>query len=160
VLINPANVPAAYHVKELEAAAQAIGQHLIILRASSEAQLSLAFENLAQYRVEGLIIVPDPFFDSRRDELVAIMHRYAIPTIFGWREFVTSGGIMSYGIKFAEASHELGAYVAKFLKGAKPADLPVQQPTKFELVINLKAARALGLAVPTSILLRADEVIE
>jgi putative tryptophan/tyrosine transport system substrate-binding protein len=91
---------------------------------------------------------------------VAITRRYAIPTIFGWREFVTSGGIMSYGIKFAEASRELGAYVAKFLKGAKPADLPVQQPTKFELAVNLNAARALGLTVPTTILLRADEVIE
>ena len=160
VLINPTNVPAAYHVKELEAAAHATGQQLIILRASSEPELPVAFENLVQYRVGGLIIVPDPFFDSRRDELVAITRRYAIPTIFGWREFVTSGGIMSYGIKFAEASRELGAYVAKFLKGAKPADLPVQQPTKFELAVNLNAARALGLTVPTSILLRADEVIE
>jgi len=160
VLINPTNVPAAYHIKELEGAAHATGQQLIVLRASSEEQLALAFENLVQYRVEGLIIVPDPFFDSRRDELVAITRRYPIPTIFGWREFVNSGGIMSYGIKFAEASHELGAYVAKFLLGAKPADLPVQQPTQFELVVNLRAARALGLTVPTSILLRADEVIE
>ena len=159
VLINR-NILAAYHIKELQEAAQATGQRLIIFQASSRAELALAFEGLTQHRVEGLVIVPDPFFDSRRDELVGMTRRYAIPTIFGWREFVTSGAIISYGIKFAEASYGLANYIAKFLKGAKPADLPVQQPTKFELVVNLKAAHELGLTVPTSILLRADEVIE
>ena len=160
VLVNPTNVPSELHAKELEAAARTIGQQLIVLRASADAEFTEVFVNLVQQRANGLIIVPDPFFDSYRNRLVDMAAHHSMPTIYGWREFVTAGGLMSYGIKFTEASRQVGVYVGRILNGTKPTDLPVLQPTKFELVVNLKTAQALGLTVPTSILLRADEVIE
>jgi putative ABC transport system substrate-binding protein len=160
VLVNPTNVPSELHAKELQAAARTTGQQLIVLRASADAEFTEVFVNLVQQRANGLIIVPDPFFDSRRNQLVDMAAHHSMPTIYGWREFVAAGGLMSYGIKFTEASRQIGAYVGRILNGAKPTDLPVLQPTKFELVVNLKTAQALGLTVPTSILLLAEEVIE
>jgi putative ABC transport system substrate-binding protein len=160
LLINPKGPPAELHAKELEAAARTGGQQLIVLRASTDRDFDSAFTNLVRQRADALIVVPDPFFDSRRDQLVEMTARHAVPTIYGWREFPAAGGLMSYGIQFTDVSRQVGAYVGRILNGAKPADLPVQQPTRFELVVNLKTARSLGVAVPTSILLRADEVIE
>jgi hypothetical protein len=159
-LAAKANVPSELHAKELQAAARTTGQQLIVLRASADAEFTEVFVNLVQQRANGLIIVPDPFFDSRRNQLVDMAAHHSMPTIYGWREFVAAGGLMSYGIKFTEASRQIGAYVGRILNGAKPTDLPVLQPTKFELVVNLKTAQALGLTVPTSILLLAEEVIE
>jgi putative tryptophan/tyrosine transport system substrate-binding protein len=160
LLINPKGPPAELHAKELEAAARTGGQQLIVLRASTNRDFGPAFANLAQQRADALIVVPDPFFDSHRDQLVEITARHAVPTIYGWREFPAAGGLMSYGIQFTDVSRQVGVYVGRILNGAKPTDLPVQQPTRFELVVNLKTARSLGVAMPTSILLRADEVIE
>ena len=160
LLINPKGPPAELHAKELEAAARIGGQQLIVLRASTDDELGPAFTHLVQRRADALIVVPDPFFDSRRDRLVEMAARHAVPSIYGWREFPAAGGLMSYGIKFADVSRQLGGYVGRLLKGAKPGDLPVEQPTRFELVVNLKTATSLGLTIPTSILLRADEVIE
>jgi putative tryptophan/tyrosine transport system substrate-binding protein len=160
LLINPKGPPAELHAKELEAAARTGGQQLIVLRASTNRDFGPAFANLAQQRADALIVVPDPFFDSHRDQLVEMTARHAVPTIYGWREFPAAGGLMSYGIQFTDVSRQVGVYVGRILNGAKPTDLPVQQPTRFELVVNLKTARSLGVAMPTSILLRADEVIE
>ena len=160
LLINPKGPPAELHTKELEAAARTGGQQFITLRASEDRDLGPAFANLVPQRTDALIVVPDPFFDSRRDQLVDLAARHSVPTVYGWREFPVAGGLMSYGIKFADVSRQVGVYVGRILKGAKPADLPVMQPTKFELVLNLKTAKTLGLEVPTAILLRADEVIE
>jgi putative tryptophan/tyrosine transport system substrate-binding protein len=160
LLINPKGPPAELHAKELEAAARIGGQQLIVLRASTDDELGPAFTHLVQRRADALIVVPDPFLDSRRDRLVEMAARHAVPSIYGWREFPAAGGLMSYGIKFADVSRQLGGYVGRLLKGAKPGDLPVEQPTRFELVVNLKTATSLGLTIPTSILLRADEVIE
>jgi putative tryptophan/tyrosine transport system substrate-binding protein len=115
---------------------------------------------LAQRGADALIVSPDPFLDSHRETLVSLTARYAVPAIFQWREFVQAGGLVSYGTSLADAHRQLGNYTGKILQGATPADLPVVQPTRFELFINLKTAQALRLNVPTSILLRADEVIE
>jgi putative ABC transport system substrate-binding protein len=159
-LINPNNRNHPAHARNLEAVAHAGGQQLVVLEAAGEHDFEPAFSVLAGRRVEGLIVAADPFLDSEREILVKLVMRHAVPAIFQWREFVQAGGLISYGTSLSDAHRQQGVYAGKILKGAKAADLPVVQPTKFELFVNRKAANALGLTVPTSILLRADDVIE
>ena len=160
MLINPNYAPAAAEAAETENAARALGHKLSVFKASSEGGIEAAFATLAQQRPDALIVGADPFFNSRREQLATLAVRNSILAIYVWREFVVAGGLMSYGDDFADGYRQLGIYVGRILKGANPADLPVIRPTKFELVINLKAARAVGLTINRVILLVADEVIE
>jgi putative tryptophan/tyrosine transport system substrate-binding protein len=160
VLINPNNRNHEAHARTLDAVAHAGRQRLIVLRVASDEGFDPAFSTLAREGAQGLVVVPDPFLDSERERLVQLAMKHAVPAIFQWREFVQAGGLISYGMSLADAHRQVGIYSGRILRGAKPADLPVVQPAKFELLINLKAARTLRLTVPTSILLRADEVIE
>jgi putative ABC transport system substrate-binding protein len=160
VLVNPYNPASEPLVREAQAAARAKGVQLEILKSGSEGEIDAAFASLVQRQVGGLVVTGDAFFLSRRDQLVALASRNAVPATYAGRGFTAAGGLVSYGVDLATIFHEGGIYAGRILKGEKPADLPVQLPTKFELVINLKAAKALGLTVPPSILARADEVIE
>jgi len=159
-LINPNNRNHQSHARTLETVAHGGGQQLIVVRVASDGDFEPAFSTLARAGVQGLVVAPDPFLDSQRETLVRLAMNHAVPAIFQWREFVQAGGLISYGTSLAEAHRQVGMYSGRILRGAKPADLPVVQPAKFELLVNLKAAKMLGLTVPTSILLRADEMIE
>ena len=144
----------------MQEAAHAIGQRIIVSKAGSERDLGPAFADTVPQRPAALLIAGSPFFTRQRDQLVALAAQHAVPTVYEWREFATAGGLISYGPSLTNAYRQVGVYAARILNGDKPADLPVQQPTKFELAINLKTAKTLGLTVPESLLARADEVIE
>ncbi len=159
-LMNPASPNAAFDLSDMQAATRTLGQQLTILNASTEREIETAFVSLMQQRAAALVIQPEPFLFSRRDQLVALAARDAIPAVYFDRAFPAAGGLISYGLDFRDVNRQAGIYAGRILKGAKPADLPVVQSTKFELVINLKTAKALGLEVPPTLLARADEVIE
>jgi putative ABC transport system substrate-binding protein len=160
LLVNPNSPSAERVIRDVQEAARTKGLQLHVLKARSESEIDTAFASLVQLHAGALVVAADPFLSSRREQLVALASRHAVPSIYGWREFTAAGGLISYGPSLTSAYRLVGAYVGKVLKGAKPADLPVQRPTTFELVINLKTAKALGLTVPRSLLTRADEVIE
>ncbi len=161
LLVNPSNANAERIMRDVQEAARAKGLELHILKAATESEIEAAFATLVQLHAGALVIGGDSFFlNNRREHLVALASRHAVPAIYEWREFAEAGGLISYGTNNTAAFRQLGTYVGKILDGAKPADLPVEQPIRFELVVNLKTAAALGLTVPPSILSRADEVIE
>jgi putative ABC transport system substrate-binding protein len=161
VLVNPTNPNVTTELTEMRHAARAIGQRIEIFEAENTTnEIETAFASVAAAGARGLVVGADPFFNSHKVQIVHLAARYGMPGIYEWREFVEQGGLASYGTNLGEAMRELGIYVGRILKGVKPADLPVVQPTKFEFVINLRTAEALGLAIPPSLLARADEVIE
>ena len=160
LLVNPNSPEAEPEIREAQEAARAKGVQLPILKAGSESEIDAAFATLAQRHADALLVGSDPFFSGRREQLVALAASHVVTAIYDQRGFADSGGLISYGTSIAAVYGQLAIYAGKILQGAKPADLPVQQPTKFELVINLKTAKALGLTVPQSLLARADEVIE
>ena len=161
LLVNPANlIDAESQSKEMEVATRAFGLRLLVLNASSSSEIEAAFESLVRERVDALQLGVDGVFGTNRNQIVALAARYAIPTIYPWREFTAAGGLMNYGTNIPDAFREVGIYTGKILKGEKPADLPVWRPTDVRFVLNLKTANALGLTVPPSLLALADEVIE
>ena len=160
LLVNPSNGYSEPMIEDVQAAATAKGVQLKIVKASTEDEIAAAFETLVNMHVDALVIGDDPFFVSRLKQLVALASGNAIPTAYQFREIAAAGGLVSYGPSLATAARQAGTYVGMILKGAKPAELPVMQPTKFELVINLKTAKVLGLSVPASLLATADDVIE
>jgi putative tryptophan/tyrosine transport system substrate-binding protein len=160
LLVNPNRPDTENVIGGVQEAARAKGMELHILKAGTETEIDSASATHAQLRAGGLVAASDPFFNSRREQLVALASRHAVPAIWEWREFAEAGGLIGYGPSLTGMWRPVGIYVGKILNGANPADLPIQQPTTFELVVNLKTAKALGLTVPPAILARADEVIE
>jgi putative ABC transport system substrate-binding protein len=160
LLVNPNSPLAEPMTRNAQVAARAKGVQLPILKAGTESEIDAAFASLAELHAGGLVVGADPLFFARREQLLALASRHAVPAIYDWREFVATGGLISYGSSLTAIWRQVGIYAGRILKGAKPADLPIQRPTKFELVVNLKTAKALGLTVPPSILSRADEIIE
>ena len=159
-LINPTSPAAKIYSDPVVTAASALGITARIVNASTEQDLDDAFASSKKFGAAGLVVIGEPFLDSQRDKIVALAQRYALPAIYTFREYITAGGLMSYGPSLSDAYRRGGIYVARILKGEKPVDLPVMQPTKFDFAINLKTARALGLNVPPTLLATADEVIE
>jgi putative tryptophan/tyrosine transport system substrate-binding protein len=160
VLVNPANIAIETTLRDVQSAGRAIGLQIQVLNASTTREIEGGFEALARERPDALFVGPDAFFTDRRVQLVNLSSRHAIPTAYGVRDFAEAGGLMSYGTSLTDTYRQVGAYVGRILKGAKPADLPVMQSSKFELVINHPTARMLGLTVPPTLLASADEVIE
>jgi putative ABC transport system substrate-binding protein len=159
-LFNPANGRADEIMKDTESAAAALGVRLATVEARGEAEFDSAFARMAEAGAGACLVMPDPVFFSQHRSILELASRYQLPTVYEWREIATNGGLMAYGDSLAALNYRVGDYVGRILKGAKPADLPVEQPGAIQLVINLKTAKALGLTVPQSILARADEVIE
>jgi putative ABC transport system substrate-binding protein len=160
LLLNPNFPAAAQQLKDMQEAARSIGVQLQIFNARTDAEIDAAFENVAQQHIRGLVVAADTLFVTHRDRLVALAARLSVPAIYSLREFAALGGLMSYGIDLKDLYRNVGLYAGRILRGTKPADLPVMQPTKFETVINMKTARELGLTVPATLLAQADEVIE
>ncbi|HEV2547209.1 MAG TPA: ABC transporter substrate-binding protein [Stellaceae bacterium] len=160
LLVNPSNPAAPFYVSDTQRAAQTIGRHIHVVNASTPLEIDAGFATLPQLGAGALVIVADTFFIDHRDQIVALAARYNIPALYPFPSFATAGGLMSYGTSLTDLYRQVGVYTGKVLKGAKPADLPVLQPTKFELVINLKTAKALGLELSPNLLAQADEVIE
>jgi putative ABC transport system substrate-binding protein len=160
LLVNPNQPNNERIIGDVQEAARAKGVQLPILKAGTESEIDAAFASLVELRAGALFLGGDPFFFSRREQFLALASRHAVPAVYTWREFAAAGGLISYGVRVTDSFRQAGSYTGRILNGAKPADLPVQQPTTFELVVNLKTAKALGLTVPPSILARADEVIE
>jgi putative ABC transport system substrate-binding protein len=158
VLLNPSFAP--YQLPQIEEAARSINQRIVVAKASTDEELAAAFAALTAARVGALLVAADPYFDTRRDRIVVFAERQRLPAIYQFREYAVAGGLLSYGVDVTDAYRQRGVYTARILKGEKPADLPVLQPTKFELVINLKTAKALGVKISDNLLSLADEVIE
>jgi len=160
LLVNPRSPDSEAQSKGLQAAARAIGQQIVVVEAGSDGELDAAFATLAQHQVGALVVAADQFFTVRREQIIALTRRYAIPAIYELREYAVAGGLMSYGTSLPEGYYQNGVYVGRILKGEKPADLPIVQSTKFEFVINLKTAKSLGVTISDNLLSLADEVIE
>jgi putative ABC transport system substrate-binding protein len=161
LLVNPTNSTNTDRViRDVQEAARTKGLQLHVLKATSESEIDTAFASLVQLHAGALVVGADPFLSGQREQLVALASRHAVPAIYAWREFAAAGGLMSYGASLTSAFRLVGIYAGKILKGAKPADLPVEQPTKFEFILNLKTAKALGLDVPFHLQQLADEVLE
>jgi putative ABC transport system substrate-binding protein len=160
VLLNPKFAPASRQLQQVEEAARSIDQRVLVANASTDEELETAFAALTSERVGALLVTADPYFDTRREQIVGFAARYRLPAIYQFREYAVAGGLLSYGVSITDAYRQYGVYTARILKGAKPADLPVLQPTKFETVINLKTAKALGVKISDNLLSLADEVIE
>jgi putative ABC transport system substrate-binding protein len=160
LMVNPNNPNAERIIEEVQKAAQMKGRQLRVVKVGPDSEVDAAFATLAQWQVGALVLAPDPFFLGQREQLVTLAARQALPAIYEFREFAAAGGLISYGPSITDTFRHAGAYVGRILAGTKPVDLPVQQPTTFELVVNAKTAKALGLTVPPLILARADEVIE
>jgi putative ABC transport system substrate-binding protein len=159
-LVNPDNPPSEDQARQIQEAAKTINQQIRILRASNEEELNVRFGEIVKLKGEALLVAADPFFDTQRDGIVRLAAQHQIPALYQFREYAAAGGLASYGIDIVEAYHQVGIYAARILKGTRPADLPIMQPTKFQFVINLRTARALGIIIPPTLLARADEVIE
>ena len=160
LLVNPDNERTETHIRITQEAARAKGTQLLVLKAATEGEIDTAFGSFGQLQAGGLVVGADPFFVIRREQLVARASQYAVPAIYEARVFAAVGGLISYGPDYATRARQAGVYAGRILKGAKPADLPVQQPTTFQLVVNLNTAKALGITVPPSILARSNEIIE
>jgi putative ABC transport system substrate-binding protein len=160
VLLNPAFPSAANQLREMREAARALGLQVIVMQASTDRDIDTSFASLVQHRADALLVGNDSFFMMRRDQLAALAARYSLPAIYSFPEFTAAGGLMSYGIDLADTYRQLGDYTGQVLKGAKPADLPVLQPSKFKFVVNLKTAKALGLKIDPQLLATASELIE
>jgi putative tryptophan/tyrosine transport system substrate-binding protein len=160
VLVNPSFPGTTFQLRDVQEAARTLGRPMHVLNASTGSEINAAFAAIAQQRTHALLVAGDPFFLSRLSQFITLAARHAVPTIYPQREYVAGGGLISYGTSVTDAYRQVGVYVGRILKGAKPTDLPVSRATKFELVINLQTAKLLGLEVPSSLLARADEVIE
>ena len=160
VLANPRNSNAEAYETDVTEAARTLGQRLQLINASTESDIEMAFATLAKQQVGALVVMPDPFLNTRRDQIMGLAARHALPAIYDSREHAVAGGMMSYGASYTDVYRQAGIYTGKVLKGARPADLPIMQPTKFTLVINLKTAKSLSLEVPQKLLALAEEVIE
>ena len=160
ILANPKYPDSATQLQDIEEAARMRGQQIHVLNASSEREIDAAFASLVKERVGAILATSDPFFDTRRDQIISLAARYSIPTMYGQRDYVVAGGLASYGASLAEAYRLAGIYVGRILKGEKPSDLPVMQATKFDFVINRKTAKALNLKIPAKLIALADDVVE